>query len=576
MVSDDILLEQHRREKDDSVRFKERRTEQWNENYFLYRDKIHTNRLTQRQPVNIPVIRETIQTWISKIDEQPQLSFEARGNQDKDKRGELLVNEMWKFTYDSQHLTLLDNLDKKIVGLQGRSFKYWKYEDGMVKCNVIDPYDIDIDPRVNPFDLNTAAYINHKNIFVPLRRILANPTFSNEGKMMLKTYLSSKTGLLRAKDAEEEYEEKMERLRDLGADNYDEYRASDVLVELNYSYKLLWVEAEKKFVRHLIVTAMDQAILYAKPLKKAIGIDFLPFTSWASDPDLNDIWSDGIADSVRTINKVINIYFSQDIENRSYRNFGMYFYNTQNGTFQPQAFDAKPFGMYGVPGNPDEIIKQMQIQPLDDTTSAMEYLKNMVQSSVAQTPTERGEQLKSRTTLGEVQLNLQASQSRNEVVAKQYQESWRESGRIWYELMKNNATGTQKIFKRAPNGEMQSKDVAPNEWKVPKGYECKVVLKTEKEQNDDMEFQKIQFVKQSFQNNPVALKLARRKELEILGWTPDEIAEVMSAEEQQSAPAQAPGLQPPGQSGNPQQEPATPPATPESAVSLDEAAPVAA
>ena len=452
MISDELLLQQHRREKEDSVRFKERRTEQWNENYLLYRDKVFTNRLTQRQPVNIPVIRETIQTWMSKIDEQPQLNFEARGRLQKDKRGELFVNEMWNFTYDSENLLLLDNLDKKVVGLQGRSFKYWHFTEGRVKCNVVDPYDIDIDPRVNPLNINTAAYLNHKNIFVPLRKILANPTYRQEGKQMLKQYLDSREGILRAADNEQEYQMRQARLNDLGANNYDEYRASDIMVELNRSYKMMWVEEEKKFVRHIVVTALDQAVLYVGTTKKALGIDFLPFTSWASDPDPNDIWSDGISDSVRTINKVINMYFSQDLENRTYRNFGMYFFNTLNGNFQPQAFEAKPFGMYGVPGNPDEIVKQLRIEPLEDTTNAMEYLKNMVQSSVAQTPTERGEQMKSRTTLGEVQLNLQASQSRNEVVAKQKQGPKRESGRIWYELMKNNAVGSMKLYKKGKNG----------------------------------------------------------------------------------------------------------------------------
>jgi hypothetical protein len=533
MISDDLLLSQHRQDKETSARFKERRLEQWNENYLLYRDKVFTNRLTQRQPVNIPVIRETIQTWISKIDEQPQLTFEARGRGKKDRRGELLVNEMWKFTYDSEHLQLIDNLDKKIVGLQGRSFKYWHFENGRVKCNVIDPYDIDIDPRVNPFDLNTASFVNHKNIFVPLRKILANPTYRAEGKNMLKQYLDSSSGILAAADNEQEHFMREARLNDLGANNFDQYRATDVMVEINNSYKLLWSEEENKFVRHLVITAMDQAVLYAAPLKEAIGIDYLPFSSWGSDPDLNDIWSDGIADSVRTINKVINMYFSQDLENRTYRNFGMYFYNNQNGQFQPQAFDAKPFGMYGVAGNPDEVIKQMKIEPLADTTDAMEYLKNMVQSSVAQTPTERGEQMKSRTTLGEVQLNLKASSSRNEVVAKQYQSAWQEGGRIWFGLMESNSVGSFKLYKKSKDGTTHSKDVRRDEWKVPEGYEVKVVLKSDKEEHEDMEFQKLQFVKQSFLNNPAAMKIARRKELEILGWEPDEIEEVMALEGQQ-------------------------------------------
>lgn len=563
MIEDEVIIEQHRREKDDSIRFKERRTEQWNENYLLYRDKVITNRLTQRQPVNIPVIRETIQSWISKIDEEPQLSFSARGRSPRDKRGELYVNEMWDFTYDAEKLELKDNMEKKIVGLQGRTFKYWYYADGQVKCSVIDPYDVDIDPRVNPFDLNTATYINHKNIFIPLRRILSNPTYRADGKAALKQYLDSKQGVLQAHTNQEEYEMRQARLNDLGANNYDEYRASDVMVELNRSFKLIWDNTEKKFVRYLIVTAMDTVVLYARPLKEAIGIDFLPWVTWASDPDINDIWSDGVADSVRTVNKVINMYFSQDLENRTYRNFGMYFYNTQNGQFQPQAFEAKPFGMYGVPGNPDEIIKQMQIEPLADTTNAMEYLKNLVQSSVAQTPSERGEQLKSRTTLGEVQLNLQASKGRNEVVTKQYRSAWEESGRIWYELLKNNAVGTKTLFKRAKNGEMYTKEIGPSDWKVPAGYETKVVLKSEREQNDDVEFQKLQFIKQSFATNPTAVRIARRKELELLGWDPDEIDEVMQAEEQQASnpimpmdPNAAPGAVPSPEAMMPNPQPA--------------------
>lgn len=568
MLDLDVLIQQHRAEKTDSIRFKERRTEQWNENYFLYRDKVATNRLTQRQPVNIPIIRETIQSWMSKIDEEPQLVFEARGRAKQDKRGELFINEMWKLTYDRQKLDLKDNLDKKIVGLQGRSFKYWSYRQGQVHCDVIDPYDIDIDPRVNPFDLNTATYFNHKNIYIPLRRILANPSYRDEGKNDLKTYLDTKQGLIKSNESDEEYQMKIARLRDLGAHNYDDYRASDVMVELTRSFKLIWDKEKEKFVRYLIVYALDNVVLYAEPLEKAIGLTFLPWTTWASDPDLNDIWPDGIADSTRTINKVVNMYFSQDLENRTYRNFGMYFFNNLNGTFQPQAFDAKPFGMYGVPGDPSDVIKQMKIEPLPDTAKAIEYLKNLVQSSVAQTPSERGEQLKSRTTLGEVQLNLQASQSRNEVVSKQYRTSWEESGRIWYELLKNNLYGSLRLTKKARNGDVFSKDVGPSDWKVPNGYEAKVVMKSEREANDDVEFRKLQFVKTSYAQNPVAMKLARRKELEILGWEPDEIDEVMQAESQAPVP-----VGPDGQPIENAPEPEAVPAPVEGVTNVEEEAP---
>lgn len=542
------LISQHVREKDDSRRFKERRTEQWNETYYLYRDKVLTNRLTQRQPVNIPIIRDTLQNWISKIDEEPQLTFEARGRGTKDKNGELLVNDLWSYTFDKEKLDLKDNLDKKIVGLQGRSFKYWYFKNGEVHCSVVDPYDIDVDPRVDPFDLNSAAFFNHKNIFVPLRRILANKTYRADGKAELKHYLDSKQGLLKAAASDEEYQQRKERLDVLGVDNYDELRASDVMVELNRSYKLMWDKAKQEFVRHLVVFAMDKVVLYNEPCEKAIGIDRIPFTTWASDPDLNDVWSDGVCDSIRTMNKVVNMYFSQDLENRAYRNFGMYFYNTLNGTFQPHAFEAKPFGMYGVPGNPQEILQQMRIEPLADTTNTIEYLKNLIQSSVAQTPTERGVNEESGTTLGEVQLSLQQSQNRQQVVAKQYRSAWEESGKLWYDLLNANSNGQFKLHKRGANGDMYSKTVSKADWNTPEGYNCKVMLKSEREANDDIEFKKLQFVKQSFMDNPLAIAKAKRKELELIGWEPDEIDEVMQLEEQKGQqPAMAmPGMAPDG------------------------------
>ena len=45
-------------------RWRERRHQQWTENYQLYRDTVITNRLTQRQSVNVPLIKATIRTLL--------------------------------------------------------------------------------------------------------------------------------------------------------------------------------------------------------------------------------------------------------------------------------------------------------------------------------------------------------------------------------------------------------------------------------------------------------------------------------------------------------------------------------
>ena len=538
---DDILISQHVAEKETSVKFKERKFPHWNENYLLSRDKIITNRLTQRQTVNIPIVRETVETWISKIDEPPLLNFESRDKGNRSEDGEIVLNEVWAYYYDKLKLDLLDNMEKKIVGLQGRGFKLWGWANNEIFCDLIDPFDIDIDPRCNPLDLNTADYVIRKNIFRSLRQILANKKYSDKAKNELKIYLDSRQGLIACADTREAYEEKMQRLQTLGVSNYDDFRASDVLVDINESYKMLWSSEESRFIRHLIVIGADKVILYKKPIKEAIGISRLPIVSWASDPDLNDLWSDSKADSVRTINKICNVYISQDLENRSYANFGMYFFNTLNGAFQPRSFEPKPFGMYGVPGNPEEIVKQMDIKPLGDTAPTIEWLKNLIQSSVAQTPTERGEQEKGDTTLGEVQLSLRQSQSRNTVVAKNYRRAWKESGEIFYELLNANARGQFKLYKKGNDGKYYGKDIQPSDWQNKEGYEVKVTMKAEKEASDDFDLKKLAYVKASFSQNPIALKLAKEKELKLLGWTPDEIQQVMQVEQQAPvAPAEKP------------------------------------
>lgn len=524
---DEKLLNELIKEKQESEDFKKRRYEQWNENYSLYRDHVKTNRLTQRQSINVPIMRETIQTWISKIDEPPELKFKSRGRTTKNKTGEILVDELWNYYFDKLKLDILDNMDKKVVGLQGRSFKICGIRNSEFFIDIIDPYDIEISPRANMLDLNSAQYVIRTHIFRPLREILANSKYDYKAKQALKIYLDSKEGLIKAAESREAYIEKIQRLKDLGAENFDDYNASEVLVELNESYKLVWNKEQNRFVRHLIVTGADQVVLYNKPLTEALGISRIPIVTWADDPDINDPWCDGKGDSVRTINKLVNMYLSQDVENRAYRNFGMYFFDTKNGTFQPRAFDPKPFGMYGLPGNPAEILKQVDIPQLGDTTQQIGFLKDLIQSSVAQTPTERGEQTKSRTTLGEVELNLQQSQGRNTVSVKHYRRAWEEIGEIFYELMSNNPLSLITLYKEGPNGNTYKKEIYPSDWIQPEGYECKVIMASEKSSTDQTALQKSQYAVANFQDNPVAVKIAKRKQLEILGWNQDEIDQVM-------------------------------------------------
>lgn len=91
-------------------RFRERRHPQWTENYELYRDTVITNRLIQRQSVNVPLMKETVNTRLAGLNDEPDLYFE---NLDGDKRKELFKNEYWTWTAEQNKLEVCDMIDKK-------------------------------------------------------------------------------------------------------------------------------------------------------------------------------------------------------------------------------------------------------------------------------------------------------------------------------------------------------------------------------------------------------------------------------------------------------------------------------
>jgi len=99
-------------EKKSGFDIQERKHNDWTENYELYRNKVKTNRLTQRQAVNIPLMKETVKTLLSKIDDAPNVDWkELTGDEQK----ELIYQEIWNQNGKDGNLELIDILDKKNV-----------------------------------------------------------------------------------------------------------------------------------------------------------------------------------------------------------------------------------------------------------------------------------------------------------------------------------------------------------------------------------------------------------------------------------------------------------------------------
>ena len=99
--------------------------------------------------------------------------------------------------------------------------------------------------------------------------------------------------------------------------DFDKFAAGDVLLNLSEHYIKLWNKEKEKFEWYVCTYVNDKVMLLKESLKNLLGVDFLPFVAWGDDIDTQDFWSDGPADLVRTPNKIINIWYSQMLENRT-------------------------------------------------------------------------------------------------------------------------------------------------------------------------------------------------------------------------------------------------------------------
>src|SRR6185436_1271766 len=149
-------------EKKAALELQKRKYEDWNDNYELFRNKVKTNRLTQRQAVNIPLMKEAIKTLLSKIDEPPDVEWNERSN---DGVKTIIYQEIWDQSTKENKLDLIDVLDKKNVLLYGLSTKKLNIAKDGVDVSVLDTYDIAYDPLMNPWDIESSRFIIHSNIF---------------------------------------------------------------------------------------------------------------------------------------------------------------------------------------------------------------------------------------------------------------------------------------------------------------------------------------------------------------------------------------------------------------------------
>lgn len=517
-------------EKKAAVELQQRKHDNWDDNYLLYRNKVKINRLTQRQAVNIPLMKETIKTLLSKIDDPPNVDWKELGG---DEYKEMVFQEIWNQQVKDNNLELLDVIDKKNVLLYGLSVKKLNINKTGVSVDVLDVYDICLDPLMKSWDLESARFIIHQNIFKSVREILADKRYLKEGKEELKIWADSPAGISQGGENKEEWEKKMARLQAMGITSADfpYFAGGDRVVNLTEHYTQEWDTKLEKWVRKVYVYADDKIQLLEETLENLLGVDFWPFVVWSEDPETNDVYPDSVGDLVRTPNKVLNVWFSQLIENRTLKNFQMHWYSPIQG-YSPQTYTPGPGMMLPAPPGEDinKVIRPVEISGLDDTLEAINVVTQIVERGTGATAIEKGQPEGGQQTLGEVEILVGKAGERATAMAKFYRLAWYELCWKWERIVNANAPKFFKLYKTSKSGKIYPKTIFRNDWKSEAGYEPVVRSTSEQEANDTKSVQKWLFVLQQFPNNPVLRQIGQKRELELLDLTPEELKQVEDAE----------------------------------------------
>lgn len=525
--------------------YKERREDDWRENYELYRDKVTINRLTQRQSVNLPLMKTTLRTLLKDIDDMPVIVFE---NLDNDKQAEVFQNEYWKWTLEKNNAEIQDIVDKKQDFFFGRTFDSWQVEDGRIVFDIEDPEDILVDRFMNPYDIDSSRFLIHTHIFKPLSSLKNNPDYDQKEVAKLEEFFQSQLGIIKAKDNENSLQRKNQKLAEMGVPDTEDPVLGETYVELTMHFVFREGETvDGKIVPDQIfmyVEAEEATILMKKRQEEIIGTtsdhfwrNHFRYNTWGDDVDKQDFWTDGIADIVRPNNKVLNAWYSQLVENRTLRNFGMHYYDSslKADGFIPSTFDPKPWGWYPVPGKPSEVLQKVDIPDLSESLDEMEYVTQMVEKATGATATQQGEVTANQRTLGEVQLAQNEAKARTKGMSKFYTDAWKKRAEKFLKLVEaaSDKLDAVKIYKEGKNtSDIYEREISPKDWMTKAGYRVKVWSQDEKKANDTDSLNKGIAVLQLMPGNPKLLEVIQRKALEVADLKPDEITAIMQYEEQ--------------------------------------------
>jgi hypothetical protein len=231
-------------------------------------------------------MKKTWKTYASQTNWPVDNEYEDKGN---DQQKELFLNAYWEECGDRLRLDILEEVDRKIEWLYGRTFSKLNILSGWFHLDIADPFDVLVDRYMKPWDLNSAKRITHVGIYQSLSDIASNPMFDQEAVTKLKQFFATKAGLIQAGQNALIAADRAQRMLDLGVPDVLLPILGETYVELNEMQYRVWdADAQEDEVR-VCITANANQILMDKPMKEILGVNMYTWASWAGDVEATDL-----------------------------------------------------------------------------------------------------------------------------------------------------------------------------------------------------------------------------------------------------------------------------------------------
>lgn len=523
---------------DEAFKIQQARHGAWTTNYDLYRDTVSTNRLTQRQSVNIPLMKYVLKTALKEVDDLVDIYFRSNSN---NKQKEIYLNAAWTEVVREQNLAIKDIVDKKQNMQYGRSTSNWNIDNGKIVFDLDDTFDVYFGRGTNPLDIDGSfRYLNQKHIYRPLVEMENDDRYDKAAIKKLKLYYSTEGGLVESAENTQALAEKNQRAADMGDVSVNNPQMGETVVEIDAHYIKLWNEEYQDMCIYYMESAVGIPLMFEE-YENLIGVTKDHYwrthtlkSSWGDDVERNDMYSDGLCDMIRPINIIVNSWFSQDVENRTLANYNMHYYDSGLDGFVPQAYEARPWGWYGIPlksgQKMDDVFKTVDVQPLQDTLPAIQWAIGIAEKAAATSTTQSGQANASKVTLGEVQLVLQEAKDRVKSMSKYYFPAWVDRATKWLKLIEaaGSKLDSMKLYKKSYKGNMFAKEISPDDWYDEDGYTIEITSRSEMKAKALENLTVLNAVKQSMPLNAPLQDIYEQKMLDLLqDVTPEQIKQVM-------------------------------------------------